>query len=591
MTFERALRGFAGHAVDTEGLEGRRLLARLYLRQTTLSLLFAFLSYMATLILIYGRFPWRLDAVWAAVTGALLLYGVYRRRRGGRLALTEVHARTLLRGAPYLCAAIGICWGITALALPYLGEGRQVALTVVAFALVVGATSTLSAVPKAAFAFIIPVSVPFLVAYLTAPTWTGVLLGILGIIFVLIMLVGLRLNSTGLLAEVEARDSSISARRAAETAQAALDASQMRWSEFSRSAEAFALFDRCGRLMLWNEPYRRLFRIESSALFVGARPKDYLSEDETCAEMRFLERQEQIPLDFHETVPRGGRWYRTTMAMLSTGEIAITHMDVTELKENEKKLIAMRDVLVAQRNRAESANQAKSNFLAKMSHELRTPLNAVIGFAELIVQDHDRGRADAKRHSGYARLISDSGRHLLAIVDDLLDLTRIETGQLTLRESEVDLGEMMRSARLLVEGRGHDRRIAFREAFPEVPLIVWADRRLLSQAIINLMENSVKFCGDDPVIELAVTGGNGTEGAELNVRDNGIGIPEGLFEQVQAPFFQVEDSETRRYGGVGLGLALVREFAAMHGGGLKLSRREPAGLEVRLCLPQERVVG
>ncbi len=215
------------------------------------------------------------------------------------------------------------------------------------------------------------------------------------------------------------------------------------------------------------------------------------------------------------------------------------------------------------------------------------PLNAVIGFADLIVQDHERGRQDPQRHSGYARLISDSGRHLLAIVDDLLDLTRVETGRVTLRESEIDVGELIRSARLIVEGRGSDRSIRFVEDFPDRAVFIWADRRLLRQAVLNLIENAAKFVTSEPEVLLAVRLGDDGD-VDIVIADNGIGIPADKIEEVKTAFVQVEEGDARRYGGIGLGLSLVREFAELHGGSLILKGRAEGGVEACIRLPAER---
>ncbi|MGB3722040.1 MAG: ATP-binding protein, partial [Pacificimonas sp.] len=302
-----------------------------------------------------------------------------------------------------------------------------------------------------------------------------------------------------------------------------------------------------------------------------------------------LRRVGPVPSTFAQTFALGERWYQTSIGPLSNGHIAINHVDVTILKANEQQLLALQDDLVAARDRAEAANTAKSEFLAKMSHELRTPLNAVIGFADLIGQDHERGRADPARHSEYAKVISDSGHHLLAIVDDLLDLARIEAGKVKLNESEFDLGELIRSARLLVDARPRDLPIRFTEDLPATPIIMTGDQRLLRQAVINLMENAAKFCEGEPEIDLRLSRRKDGR-VDIVVEDNGIGISEAMLKTVQDPFVQVEQAESRRYGGVGLGLALVRQFAELHGGELSLAPRENGGTVARISLPTKRLI-
>lgn len=560
---------------------GPEPLAALYLRQADLNIVIGSLAALCILVISLGHVPKPALWTWGSAFGLLTAYQAHRRYRGRGRKLTEERAARLLRHAPLQVTLAGLLFGVTALALPSLPEGNRVALATTALGLAVAATTTLSSVPRAAILFTSLIVLPYVAVFALTASFPEALLAVLGMFFLGAILLGLRINVTSLRTELAARRQAIAAQRE-------LSESQALWLEFSRSAEAFALYDEGGRLLLWNDAYRTLIGAATGELAAGKPFTDIGAPNlSALTEHSILLDPPSLETDFVETSERDGRWYQTSISPLRNGHIAVTHVDITGLKANEAKLIALRDILLAERNKAEAANRAKSDFLAKMSHELRTPLNAVIGFADLIVQDHERDRYEPQRHAGYGRLISDSGRHLLSIVDDLLDLTKIETGRIDLRESEVDLVDLVHSARLLVEGREDDRRVSFAESYPEQAVTLWADRRLLKQAILNLIENAVKFSDGAAEIRLAVEL-DPSGGVTVSVDDDGIGIPPDMLEEVQEAFVQLEGSDTRQYGGVGLGLSLVREFARLHGGALELESEPGSGTTARLILPRER---
>jgi|TARA_R100000501_G_scaffold13654_1_gene24861 signal transduction histidine kinase len=568
-------------AMDADGPFGPRAYAAMYTRQATLNLIIVALSVFGSVIVTWRQLPWRLELVWGILFGGSVIWQAHRRFIGGRKELTEERARRILSKACRHAFVAGVGWAVTAFALPYLNGPSQVAISLVALSLTVAVTTTLSSVPRAAVAFIVPVVLTYVMVFITRGSLPYFALGGLGLAFLVVILIGMRINAISLKSELVARSEALTARKA-------LASGQDLWSEFSGSAEAFALFDENKELLLWNEAYRRLIGADhlSSGQYwedIDAKNSSRLPEDIV---MRGLG---PVGPDFTQTFSLSNRWYQTTIRPLSNGHIAINHADITTLKDNERELLVLQGDLMAARDRAQAANEAKTDFLAKMSHELRTPLNAVIGFSELMVQDYQRERIDPARHAGYARIISDSGQHLLSIVNDLLDLARIEARQMKLSESNVDLAEMVRSARLLIEGREENLRLSFSEKLPDVPIIARADRRLLRQAVLNLIENAVKFCHTDPFVVLSVVAAE-DGGAHICVEDNGIGIPEHLRDTVTDPFVQAEPSETRQYGGVGLGLALVRQFAELHGGNLLLFPREGGGTRACLTVPADRIV-
>ena len=244
--------------------------------------------------------------------------------------------------------------------------------------------------------------------------------------------------------------------------------------------------------------------------------------------------------------------------------------------------------LEAAKAEAEAASQAKTEFLAHISHEFRTPLNAIMGFAELI-RDAQFGPVSA-RYAGYADDIHNSGQHLLALVTDMLDLSKIESGHGTLDEEELEIGRVVAGVASLMRERltsaGLTCTLDVAEPLPNVR----ADERQLKQMLINLVANAVKFtpAGGHVLIRAWLTeeGGLG-----LQVRDNGIGIAPRHLATALAPYGQVDNSVSRRLPGTGLGLSLTKAMAELHRGSLTLESTEGSGTTVTILLPPERVLG
>ncbi|MBZ6379497.1 hypothetical protein B5C34_07490 [Pacificimonas flava] len=585
------LDGLLSKGIAARELAGERLFASFYLRQSYLNLAFLVLGWAAAGRVLWGDLPHRLGEIWTIATGLLLIGEFVRRWRDNRGQLTTATAQNLLNRAPLVFAGLGIVFGAAAFAFPYLQFADRLALAVITFAVVAATAATLGAAPRAGAAFIACAWIPFLLLQLLNAQGIGWLFVTLGTLYMVVMLISLRLNRLSFKAEIAIREEVLQARADIDTAWQTYRKSQHLWQEYSGSAEAFALFDEDCRLLLWNDEYRRLLGVGPDDLSSGtslgeipAHQRTTLTEFEQCRT------QGRFDTAKTQTLEREGRWYRSTITPLASGHVVVSHTDVTELKANEAKLLALRDILLTERNRAEAANEAKSEFLAKISHELRTPLNAVIGFADLMAQDYDRGRHNPERHVGYARLISDSGRHLLTIVEDLLDLTRVEKGRVPLEESEVDLVELVQSVRVLVTARRTSPEAEFHEIYPDDAVLLWADKRLLKQAVMNLIENAVKFSPQRPHIELKVDAPtNGP--ATIIVSDNGIGIPAEMIEEVKVAFVQLEGSENRKFGGLGLGLSLVKEFVGLHGGQLSLESEPGRGTCATITLPRERRLG
>ncbi|EWY37506.1 hypothetical protein N825_18005 [Skermanella stibiiresistens SB22] len=239
------------------------------------------------------------------------------------------------------------------------------------------------------------------------------------------------------------------------------------------------------------------------------------------------------------------------------------------------------------RRAAEAANTAKSSFLANMSHELRTPLNAVIGFAELI-ESEMFGPLGHERYREYAGDIHVSGRHLLDLINDLLDLSKAEANRLELNEGKIDVRGIVGSCVRLMNDLAERGGVTLRADVPMPPPPLWGDERKLRQMVLNLVSNAIKFTPKGGSV--TVSAGVADHGAlELAVTDTGIGMtPENQIKAME-PFSQIDNAMNRRQQGTGLGLPLTRRLIELHGGSLRLDSVYGRGTTIVLTFPAERV--
>lgn len=262
------------------------------------------------------------------------------------------------------------------------------------------------------------------------------------------------------------------------------------------------------------------------------------------------------------------------------GGFVLTWTDVTDQKAAESALRRAAE-------EAEAASRAKSQFLAAMSHELRTPLNAVIGFSEALA--HPSVRTDPHRIEEYAAAINEAGRHLLALINDILDVACIEAGRLAIAEDTVDLARVAEAALRLLEPAARTAKVALTLALGCALPPVRGDERRLRQVLLNLLSNAVKFthAGGSVRVEGDISADGGIE---LRVIDTGIGIAKADLERIFQPFTQVDSSLARRYPGSGLGLFLSRALISAHGGTLHLESEPGRGTKAVLRLPRDRVI-
>lgn len=270
-----------------------------------------------------------------------------------------------------------------------------------------------------------------------------------------------------------------------------------------------------------------------------------------------------------------GQWLRLSQSATREGGRFIFLSDISPLKEREESLSAARHA-------AEAASIAKTNFLANMGHELRTPLNAVIGFSEIIAGEQF-GPVGNGQYREYAGDITVSGRHLLAIINDVLDLAKSADGKLHLDEEEVDLGAIIADCARIVADQCADAHLKLAVQPPSAPLQVLGDEAKLRQVLLNLLSNAIKFSPSGGTITLAAR--PAPDGiAELIVSDTGIGMrPEDVAVAFE-PFGQIDSALARRYEGVGLGLPLTKALVELHGGRIDIESVPGGGTEVRVRL-------
>ena len=254
--------------------------------------------------------------------------------------------------------------------------------------------------------------------------------------------------------------------------------------------------------------------------------------------------------------------------------VAVTR-DISDRKAHEHELIGARDA-------AEEANRAKSRFLANMSHELRTPLNAIIGFSE--VMNHQMfGPVGSARYLEYAGLIHESGGHLLELINGILDMSKIEAGKFALSEELFDLEDVAHQAMRFVKLQAERKGVALKMKLAPASHRIFADSRAVKQMLVNLLTNGVKFTPRGGTVHLVAAREGG--GIEIAVADTGIGIAPEHLKRMGQPFEQAEGAHVRTQEGTGLGLALVKAFAGLHGGEAVIESVLGEGTTVRVKLP------
>ncbi len=271
-------------------------------------------------------------------------------------------------------------------------------------------------------------------------------------------------------------------------------------------------------------------------------------------------------------------------------QMRITELEAAQrrLKEQEANLIHLASDLKAARDDAESANRAKSEFLATMSHELRTPLNAIIGFSEIIGTE-TFGPVGSVKYRDYADDIHASGQHLLDLINDILDLSKVESGMDELHEEEIAIAKIAQSVLRLVQQRAHKQGVQMNLELPDDLPYLYADPRKLKQILVNLLANAIKFTKAGGKVSLTVWA-RAESGYVFQIKDTGIGIALEDIPKALSQFGQVDSTLGRRHEGTGLGLPLTKALVELHGGSLNLQSEPGVGTVVTVRFPAERIV-
>jgi two-component system cell cycle sensor histidine kinase PleC len=370
--------------------------------------------------------------------------------------------------------------------------------------------------------------------------------------------------------------------------------------------EAFVLWDADNRLVLCNSNFQDLHNLPDDAIKVGATYEEVSTAgNKPVVRNKVVSDGPALPgAHTFEVQLEDGRWLHISERRTKDGGYVSVGTDITALKTHEQKLIDSERRLMAtvadlrssqtrlaelaekyaeEKTRAEDANQAKSKFLANMSHELRTPLNAIIGFSE-IMESAMFGPLGAEKYGEYCTDIRASGQYLLDVINDILDMSKIEAGRIRLDFEEIDLNHILADALRVVSARAQDKQLAVKSRIAD-GLTLHADRRALKQIMLNLLSNAVKFTPDGG--NIVVRGRQHEDHATICIMDTGIGIAKEALTKLGRPFEQVANQHTRNHQGSGLGLAIAKSLVELHGGTMRLRSTPGRGTVVRVHLPVE----
>jgi len=359
-------------------------------------------------------------------------------------------------------------------------------------------------------------------------------------------------------------------------------------STLEHIGEGVSVFDSQGRLVAWNFGFRELLDLPAD-LAVGASLHDILmhqaargdfGEDDPKAEVaRRLDLfYRDVPTSKERVMPPG-RTLQIRRRAMPNGAVISIYSDVTEIKASERRLIEAR-------SQAEAANRAKGDFLANMSHELRTPLNAIIGFSE-VISNELFGPVGNEKYLEYIKDIHTSSLHLLSIINDVLDMSKIEAGKVELAKEVVQIQNVVSEVMRMVHERARSRDIELTAQLSDENVEIWADERSMKQIFLNLLSNAIKFSQEGGQIYVRIVTDQ-PDIVVLEIEDHGIGMSEEEQERALQPFGQAKPVTTRNYGGTGLGLPITKGLVEAHGGTMTIDSRAGYGTLVRIVLPRER---
>jgi len=376
-------------------------------------------------------------------------------------------------------------------------------------------------------------------------------------------------------------------------------------------SEAFVLWDADNRLVMCNSKYQQLHNLPASVVRSGTPYEEVvkLAREPVIRTRTAFNEKDPYAGSTYEVQLADGRWLHINERRTKDGGFVSIGTDITPLKKHEERLLdserelmnTVRDLqrsritlehqaqqlvdlaekYALEKTRAEAANRSKSEFLANMSHELRTPLNAIIGFSE-VIEGQILGPVGTEKYVEYARDIHKSGQYLLDVISDILDMSKIEAGRMTLDHKECQVAAIVEESLRIVSSRATQEEVTLVSDIGE-GLVVTGDDRALKQVLINLLSNAVKFTPAGGRVTVTASGDG--QSVRLTIADTGIGIPQRDLEKLGRPFEQVENQFTKSRGGSGLGLAISKSLVELHGGTFTIDSVEGSGTTVTIVLP------
>ena len=377
-------------------------------------------------------------------------------------------------------------------------------------------------------------------------------------------------------------------------------------------SEAFVLWDTENKLVMCNSKYQQFFNLPDAAISAGMPYGDVMKQAREPIVMTPITEHDRS--DAHarsyEAQLDGQRWLQISERRTKDGGFVSVGTDISAIKRHEERLMENERTLVAtvadlrqsrqkleiqaqqlvelaekyaeEKNRAEDANRAKSQFLANMSHELRTPLNAIIGFSDIMKQGMF-GDLGCDKYLEYCADINESGTHLLDVINDVLDMSKIETGRLEIAVEPLDLAGIVAESTRIMSQDAEDKNVTIRSELP-AHVSIAGDRRAMKQILINLLSNAVKFSSPDGSVDIRAT--ETSRGTRIEIEDHGIGIPKDQIDRIGYPFVQVENEFTKCHKGAGLGLAISRSLIELHGGDMTITSNMGTGTIVSVFIPK-----